>query len=199
MDTVKITTTNAWGEVGQIDITDRVLGGESGAINIQAKQLANRDGYLKNIVDNLSQPPYFTVKIVPGVSFTTPSQFSSYPVSYRLPSYGRIAFSVEELGGGWGTHSQFFEMKFYSPNTTPFPIAYSRDDGGQVYFNSAFVPLTGAASYAGPTQATITPVIGSNLLQICYQSDGSGGMYQDYLYFTGDIITPTRTFIAPTV
>lgn len=47
-----ITETPAWAPVvDEIDITDQVLGGPDGVINIQAKQLADRTAYLKQQVE----------------------------------------------------------------------------------------------------------------------------------------------------
>ena len=52
----KITEQQQWEEdVYLIEKQDKVLGGELGVINIQAKQLANRTKYLKGLVDAINQ------------------------------------------------------------------------------------------------------------------------------------------------
>ena len=52
----KITEQQQWEEdIYLIEKQDKVLGGELGVINIQAKQLANRTNYLKDQVDTINQ------------------------------------------------------------------------------------------------------------------------------------------------
>lgn len=52
----KITEQQQWEEdIYLIEKQDKVLGGELGVINIQAKQLANRTKYLKGQVDNINR------------------------------------------------------------------------------------------------------------------------------------------------
>ncbi len=49
-----VTESSAWeGGIYRIETTDPILGGESGTANIQAKQLANRTGYLKSRADQV--------------------------------------------------------------------------------------------------------------------------------------------------
>ena len=54
MNNSPITPISAFDPVYRVDTTDRVLGGELGAINIQAQQLANRDEYLHGLLQGFS-------------------------------------------------------------------------------------------------------------------------------------------------
>ena len=52
----KITEQQQWEEdIYLIEKQDKVLGGELGVINVQAKQLANRTKYLKDQVDGINR------------------------------------------------------------------------------------------------------------------------------------------------
>jgi hypothetical protein len=136
-----INTSSNFDSVQRIEVTDRVLGGDLGVINIQAKQLANRDHWLKDYIDSKvadlagKTTPYYTVKVAAAPNYTLASQFTAPVAIYRLISMGEIFTGNNDLMQYY-YNSVLHEMKIQVLNPTTLDFKLFRiDDNIYIYID----------------------------------------------------------------
>lgn len=169
MNTTPIVPSNTFSTVYQIDNSDRVLGGELGAINIQAKQLADRDAHLDARITAMNPMRYSGATIYMGV---IPAQGSDAVID--LSSYIGVAkrawVHIRVLGGNGAISAQIKENgtpTMYANYTLNKGTSHGFAGAGQQYEVSCITDATGKIQVswnydcAGGTT--------SSLVLLCYQ------------------------------
>jgi hypothetical protein len=176
-----INTSSNFDSVQRIEVTDRVLGGDLGTINIQARQLANRDHWLKDYIDSKvadlagKTTPYYTVKVAAISNYRLPSDFTSPIATYKLISMGEIFTGNNDLMQYSG-NSVLHEMTINVLNPTTLDFKLFRINAN-IYIYIDGVLKSSSSVYTSrdrPKDLSFSMVPGVYTLQIVANDPGVG-------------------------
>lgn len=194
-----ITTSSNFDSVQKIEITDRVLGGDLGTINIQARQLANRDHWLKDYIDSKvdelagKMTPYYTVQIASASNYTNPSQFVAPIATYKHISMGEI---FTNNATPYSANSVLYTMNIEVINDTTLDFKlFGVNTNIYIYLDGALKSSSTIYNNARtPKSLSFSVIPDTYSLQIV--KNDTNGSVNNFLFLAAQVIGPDVLFVS---